>query len=188
MRERFRHRLRVRDGECDPPRLIVVSGLPGTGKTRLAEALSTQLEIPVFSIAWVLGAMAGFGVLEHTDRGAKAYAIITALLEHRLRLGQSAIADGMVGSERVRTSWIELAAAHGAEIRVIECVCSDPTAHRARIEARDEQIPGWPDPGWDHVQAMRQRYEPWAEERLVLDSVVPYDKNLVAAKCFVQGN
>src|SRR5918999_5554907 len=88
MLERFRHRLRVRDGESDPPRLIVVSGLPGTGKTRLAEALSTQLEIPVFSIAWVLGAMARFGALEHTDRGAKAYAIITALLEHRLRLGQ----------------------------------------------------------------------------------------------------
>lgn len=170
-----------------PSRLIVVSGLPRTGKTRLAEGLSTELEIPAFSVAWVLGALAGFGVLEQPDRGARAYSIITALMEHRLRLGESAIADGMVGSEEVRTRWIELADAYGAEVRVIECVCWDPTVHRARVEARDEQIPGWPDPDWDHVQGMRERYEPWAEERLVLDSVLPYERNLLAARRFVQG-
>jgi MoxR-like ATPase len=31
--------------------LIVVSGLPGTGKTRLAEALGRSLKVPVFAVA-----------------------------------------------------------------------------------------------------------------------------------------
>jgi predicted kinase len=170
-----------------PPRLIVISGLPGTGKTRLAEALSLQLDVPVFSVAWVLGALAPFGVLEQPDRGAKAYAIITSLVEHRLRLGRSAIVDGMVGSDEVRTRWMKLAAGNGGAFKVIECVCSDPELHRARIEARAESIPGWPDPGWDHVQAMRERYVPWRMERLVLDSVLPYEENLLAAMRFAGG-
>jgi predicted kinase len=169
----------------EPARIIVVSGLPGTGKTRLAEAMSTQLEVPVFSVAWVLGALAGFGVLERSDRGPMAYEIIGALLEHQLRLGRSAIADGMLGSNEIRARWRQLADCHRAGFKVIECVCSNPLIHRARIEARQDPIPGWPDPGWDHVEAMHERYEPWVEDRLTLDSLLPFETNLQAAVGFV---
>jgi predicted kinase len=164
------------------PRIVVISGLPGTGKTRLAESLSVQLELPVFSVAWVLGALAGFGLLERPDRGAMAYEIIGGLLEHRLRLRQSAIADGMIGSVETRTRWRDVADRYRADFIAVECVCSDLVVHRARIEARQNQIPGWPDPGWDHVEEMRKRYEPWAGNRLVLDSVLPFERNLRAAK------
>jgi predicted kinase len=165
-----------------PSRIVVFSGLPGTGKTRLAEALSVQLQLPIFSVAWLLGSLAGFGVLERPDRGPMAYAMISGLLEQCLRLRQSAIADGMVGSAETRTRWRELAELYRADFIAIECVCSDRIAHRARIEARQEQIPGWPDPGWDHVEEMRKRYEPWTGRHLVLDSVLPFERNLRAAK------
>jgi predicted kinase len=167
--------------------VIVLSGLPGTGKTRLAEGLARRLGISVFSVAWVLGALAPFGMLERRDRGPIAYALLTALVEHQLRLGQSAIVDGMVGANEVRRRLRELAQLHGAAFRVIECVCSDPAVHRERIEARHDPVPGWPDPGWDHVVEVRQRYEPWAEERSVLDSIEPFEENLVAAERFVWG-
>lgn len=167
-----------------PSRIIVVSGLPGTGKTRLAESIGSQFQVPVFSVAWVLGALAQFGVLERPDRGPMAYEIIGALLEHQLRMRQSAIADGMVGSGEVRARWRQLADRHRAGFEVIECVCSDPVVHRTRIEARRDPIPGWPDPGWDHVEAMRERYEPWAEDRLVLDSLRSFERNLEAAMRF----
>lgn len=167
--------------------VIVLSGLPGTGKTRLAEGLARRLGISVFSVAWVLGALAPFGMLERRDRGPIAYALVTALVEHQLRLGQSAIVDGMVGANEVRRRLRELAQVHGAAFRVIECVCSDPAVHRERIEARHDPVPGWPDPGWDHVVEVRQRYEPWAEERSILDSIEPFEENLVAAERFVWG-
>jgi predicted kinase len=83
--------------------VVVCSGLPGTGKSRLAEGIGRGLEISVFSVAWVLGALAPFGFLERSDRGEIAYALLTALVEHQLRLGQSAIVDGMVGSRHVLT-------------------------------------------------------------------------------------
>jgi predicted kinase len=167
--------------------VIVLSGLPGTGKTRLAEGLARRLGISVFSVAWVLGALAPFGMLERRDRGPLAYALVTALVEHQLRLGQSAIVDGMVGANKVRRRLRELAQLHGAVFRVIECVCTDPAVHRERIEARHDRVPGWPDPGWDHVVEVRERYEPWAEERSVLDSIEPFEENLVAAERFVCG-
>src|SRR5688500_17209071 len=109
-----------------PSRIIVVSGLPGTGKTRVAESIGSRLQVPVFSVAWVLGALAGFGFLERPDRGPMAYEIIGALLEHQLRMRQSAIADGMVGSGEVRARWRGIADRHRAGCKVIECVCSDP--------------------------------------------------------------
>jgi adenylylsulfate kinase-like enzyme len=43
--------------------VVVCSGLPGTGKSRLAEGIARGLGISVFSVAWVLGALAPFGFL-----------------------------------------------------------------------------------------------------------------------------
>jgi predicted kinase len=165
--------------------VVVCSGLPGTGKSRLAEGLGSGIGISVFSVAWVLGALAPFGFLERSDRGEIAYALLTALVEHQLRLGQSAIVDGMVGSRHVRRRLRELADLNGADFRAIECVCSDATVHRERIGARNDPIPGWPDPGWDHVLDVRRRYTPWTGDRLIVDSIRPYDENLVTAKSFV---
>lgn len=37
--------------------LIVLAGLPGTGKSTLAETIGRILHIPVFSLDWLLGAL-----------------------------------------------------------------------------------------------------------------------------------
>jgi hypothetical protein len=42
-------------------RLIVFSGLPGTGKGTLAEAAGRQLRVPVFAVDWLLGSLTPFG-------------------------------------------------------------------------------------------------------------------------------
>ena len=38
-------------------KLIVFSGLPGTGKSTIAEAVGRELGIPVFAKDWVEGAL-----------------------------------------------------------------------------------------------------------------------------------
>lgn len=42
-------------------RLIVFAGLPGTGKSALAERLGRQTSMPVFAADWLLGALTPFG-------------------------------------------------------------------------------------------------------------------------------
>jgi predicted kinase len=140
----------------------------------------------VFAVAWVLGALAPLGLLDRSNRAPLAYALLTMLASRQLLLRQSAILDGMAGSASLRAEWRELALEHGAAFIAIECTCSDEALHRSRVEARSEDIPGWPDPGWDHVEEMRSRYDPWSEERLVVDSVNPYASNLRAVEEYLR--
>jgi predicted kinase len=131
----------------------------------------------VFSLARIMGTLLQLGVVDENSRGPVGYELLTMLAQRQLDLRQSAILDGMVGQAAMRTRWRTLAGATGSDFRVVECVCSDLTLHRRRIEARHEGIPGWPDPDWDHVEKMRQRYEPWQERRLVIDAVDDFKSN-----------
>jgi predicted kinase len=107
------------------------------------------------------------------------------LASRQLKLRQSAMLDGMAGSASVRARWQDLALQHEAAFIAIECICSDEDLHRSRIEARSEDIPGWPDPGWDHVEEMRSRYDPWSVERLIVDSLNPFASNLRAVEEYI---
>ena len=89
------------------------------------------------------------------------------------------------GSASVREEWRKLARQYRAAFITIECICSEETLHRRRVEARTEDIPGWPDPDWDHVEEMRSRYDSWSDERLVVDSVNPYASNLRAVEEYI---
>jgi predicted kinase len=160
--------------------LIVFSGLPGTGKTALAEFTGRTCGLPVFSVAWVIGALSPFGLLDRETRGPVAYSVLTMLARRQLDLGQGAILDGMCGRESVREEWRRLADGYESRFLPIECVCSDAELHRRRIEARDEDIPGWPDPGWEHVQEMTARYETWSTPRLMIDCVNKLGENQAA--------
>lgn len=155
------------------------SGLPGTGKTTLAEALGRRWRIPVFAAAWTIGALQRFGLVDRANRGPAAYALLRMLAERQLSLGQSAILDGMFGSEDVRTDFRHLASSRGAAWAGVECRISDPELHRRRIAGRHQQIPGWPDPDWAHVEEMRPRFKPWVSERLAVDGSQSIHSNLV---------
>jgi predicted kinase len=167
-------------------RLVVVSGLPGTGKTVIAEAIGRSCRMPVFSVAWVIGALAPLGLLDRDNRGPAAYNVLTMLARRQLELGQSAVLDGMCGRDSVREQWRCLTEHYGAAFLPIECVCSDAEVHRNRIEARDEEIPGWPDPGWEHLEEMKGRYQPWSCSRLVIDAVKSIDENQRAVLRYVK--
>ncbi|MBE9211585.1 hypothetical protein IQ247_02450 [Plectonema cf. radiosum LEGE 06105] len=43
-------------------KLIVFSGIPGTGKSTLSEAIGHSLKIPVFALDWMLGTLVQFRV------------------------------------------------------------------------------------------------------------------------------
>ena len=50
--------------------LIVVSGLPGTGKSTLADALGAALAVPVLSVDPIEGAITGAGIPRSSMRWA----------------------------------------------------------------------------------------------------------------------
>jgi hypothetical protein len=48
-------------GKTSGTRLVVFSGLPGTGRSALADAAGRRLGIPVFTADWLLGSLTPFG-------------------------------------------------------------------------------------------------------------------------------
>ena len=165
-------------------RLIIFSGLPGTGKSTLAEAVGQELHIPVFAKDWLEGTLVRSGLRSSSESkslGFAGYELLTVLAQRQLMLGQSAILDSVAATETIRSTWGQLAKQYGAEQRVIECVCSDGAVHRARLKDRRRNIPGWHELEWSEVERVKSYYSPWIGERLILEMVLPFDENLLKA-------
>jgi predicted kinase len=145
--------------------LIVFAGLPGAGKSTVAALFGDRIGAPVLSVDTVDRSMQVVGVTESRP-GVTAYVVVEALAEEHLLRRRTVVVDAVNAVEPARRQWRDLAARTGATLRFVEVVCSDPALHRARVEARHASDPWKPD--WASVAS--RVYEPWADERTVLDS------------------
>ena len=168
-------------------KLIVFSGLPGTGKSMLAEALGKHLRIPVFARDWLEATLLRCELnpaREGKSLGWVGYELLTTLAERQFMLEQSVILDSVASTQSIRNKWRQLAYQYGANWLVIECICSDESMHRSRLNDRQRHIPGWHELKWSDVEKVKQYYFPWEDERLVLDMVNRFDDNFSKAEIY----
>jgi predicted kinase len=165
-------------------KFILFSGLPGVGKSSLAEAVGRDLQIPVFAKDWIEANLVTSGLIPNNrDRTLSfaGYNLLTLLAERQFQMGQSVILDCVASTESIRETWKELALRFDAKWLVVECVCSDEGLHRERLKERRRGIPGWYELEWADVERVKSYFVPWNEPRLVLDSLNPYESNLTKA-------
>jgi predicted kinase len=163
---------------------IVFTGLPGTGKTSIAEAVARELGIPVFAKDWLEATLIRCELQQAEGGpplGSAGYQLLTTLAERQLQLGQSVILDSVASTLSIRSTWRTLAQTYQAEWRVIECICSDEAAQRDRMNVRQRGIPSWHELDWSEVERVKAYYAPWDEECLILDAVKPLTENIAAA-------
>ncbi|HEY8730540.1 MAG TPA: ATP-binding protein [Candidatus Limnocylindria bacterium] len=165
--------------------LVVVSGVPGTGKSTVAEHAARTIGAALLSKDIFEAALWRSGITREANAGWASYEQLGAVAESQLRLGTPVVLDSVAPNERIRGAWRDLAARHAARFVVVECVCSDERVHRSRVDGRSRNIPGWPELSWEQVVDVRSRYEPWADDRLVLDAMRPMEENLVALEAYL---
>ncbi|MFI6005776.1 AAA family ATPase [Streptomyces sp. NPDC051366] len=165
--------------------LIAMAGLPGAGKSSVAEALGHKLTAPVVSVDPIEAAMWRAGVARDQPTGLAAYVVAEAVADGVLGMGQTVIVDAVNAVEAARGQWRTLAGRHGVPVVFIEVVCSDPVVHRRRLENRHRGIEGFVEPTWEVVERLREEFASWADHRLVLDTMTDLSPNVATALGFL---
>ncbi|WGS53886.1 AAA family ATPase [Paraburkholderia sp. D15] len=149
--------------------LIAFGGLPGTGKTTVAQALARQLGAVYLRIDTLEQALAT-STTDETEIGPAGYLVGYAVAADNLRLGLTVIADSVNSLDVTRNAWRSVAQKAGVRIFEIELICSDPSVHRQRVEGRRADIAGLKLPTWSNV--LERQYDAWESEHLVIDTSI----------------
>jgi len=116
------------------PTLTIFSGLPGTGKSTLANRLARELRWPVLRIDDVAGDVPVDADFRFWD---EKILVLLTIVEEQLKLGVSVIADSVfMGTDRLQAQ--EMAARHGANFRPVYCFVSDEKEWKKRVTERLE--------------------------------------------------
>lgn len=162
------------------PYLVLISDLPGTGKTRLASELAKRLQVPVFAKDRFQSQLRSLGFIDR--EGPAGYHLLFDMADQQLSLGVSAILDAVFPMRGFRWKAHEIAENHGARFRAILCYCSNDAALRERMEKRKQYVPHWSPVGWDEVLKIRAYFEPWDDNSaLLLDATDDFGLNLSQA-------
>jgi predicted kinase len=162
-------------GRSRRPLILVLAGLPGTGKSTLARAVARRRRAVWLRVDLVEAALLRSGIARSFATGLAAYEVARDLARDHLLLGHDVVIDAVNGVEEARRMWRELADETGARRRVVEVVLADRAEHRRRISDRGSANPPLPAVSWKEV--VGREYLPWTEPTLVLEGGRPIATN-----------
>ena len=139
--------------------LVVLSGLPGVGKSTIARALLARWQAVYLRIDTIEQALRDCGVLQGGDVGPAGYMACYALARTQLALGLPVLADCVNPLAVTRDAWHGVARDARAPCVDVEVVCTDGAEHQRRVEQRVSDLPGHVPPTWAEV--VRHGYAPW---------------------------
>lgn len=163
-------RLPYTDGSLARPFLIMLSGLPGTGKSYLARRLSERLRAPTIETDFVRKTL--FPQPSYSaDESAIVHWVSRLLMHKLLARGVPVILDATNLIERQRELVYHVAEQAGARLVIVQTVAPEEVV-RARLERRlTQRDPGdISDATWSVYRRMAERQEPIRRPHLVVNT------------------
>jgi predicted kinase len=171
------------------PTLVLVTGLPGTGKSTVAAVAADVLGTAVIAHDWAMSGLRPYpaiqAALNDVEWGHRlvGWSILAALARAQLVENRSVVLDGVARAAQ-RDQCGAVARDVGATFVVITTECSDRAAHRSRILGRQRLIPDWYELRWEGVE---HAIADWEQHRgdLKLDAAQPWPENEAALRRFL---
>lgn len=164
----------LRHNDCmRQPVLIVVGGLPATGKTTVARHVARELRaayVRIDSIETAITRAEGRHEVTNGWDDPPGYLVGYEIAADQLRAGLDVIAESVNPLQITRDAWRETGLQAGARVVEVEFICSDALEHRRRVEERVLDIEDLKRPTWDEV--INREYHPWSRERVVVDTAI----------------
>ncbi|WEX88592.1 AAA family ATPase [Sinorhizobium garamanticum] len=157
--------------------LIILGGLPGTGKTTIARALAKLLRAVHVRVDTIEQSIRASGAAS-SDVGPAGYMAAYGVAEDNLNLGHTVIADSVNGLRVTRDAWLSVAERSATPAVEVEVICSDKAEHRRRVETRVTDVEGLSKPTWK--ETIDRVYEDWGPRPLVIDTATKGVDEVVA--------
>lgn len=147
--------------------LIILGGLPATGKTTIARELAKRINAVHLRVDTIEAVVKSLQ-LQGDKVETAGYMVAYALARDNLLLGHSVIADSVNSISITREAWRNVAQSIPNNFIEIEIICSDKTIHQRRLAERTSDIVGLKQPSWEEVRC--REYLPWDTCNITIDT------------------
>ncbi|HWD13454.1 AAA family ATPase [Pseudochrobactrum sp. sp1633] len=148
--------------------LIILGGLPGSGKSTIAKLLAEKLAAVYLHIDTIEQAISASSLDKNPKIGPEGYFVAYDVARENLRLGLLVIIDSVNAINLTRKAFRDVAVFANVPFLEVEIYCSNQNEHRSRVESRIADNEGKKSPDWHQV--ISRNYEPWETTPLRLDS------------------
>jgi predicted kinase len=148
--------------------LVIFGGLPGVGKTTIAQELARQIGAMHVRIDSIEQAIRDCTPVVPPSLDEAGYRIGYAITRDNLRIGRTVVADSVNPLLVTRDAWLKVGQNAQVDTIEIEVICSDSHEHRSRVESRLQDIFGLRLPTWEEV--ISHEYHSWNREHVVIDT------------------
>jgi predicted kinase len=165
--------------------LVIFSGLPGVGKSTLADKLARQLRWPLLKIDDVIGQVPENPGIEFWDSKVD---VLLDLVNTQLELGLDVIVDSVfMNMDRQHAQ--ELARRYQARFLPVYVFLSDEKVWQERVTKRFDDMNDQDVATWERIQHQREHFAEWLPgTALFIDSLQSIEENFVRVLDFVKGD